>query len=60
MTKLMYRIVEREREREKEGGREEERENKPLYRLDKVSSSYHINLHVLSADPLEMTTYKKM
>ena len=42
----------RERERERE------RENTPLYKQDKVSSSYHINLHALSAGPLEMTKEK--
>ena len=46
----------RERENENEG---ERTENKPLYRWGKVSSSYHINLHALSADPLEMTVQKK-
>ena len=52
---------EREKGRERGGAvKEGERiENKPLYRQGKVSSSYHINLRVLSADPLEMTVHTK-
>ena len=43
----------------REGGREREGNAcAPLYRRDKVSSSYHINLHVLSVGPLEMTKEK--
>jgi hypothetical protein len=45
----------RERERERDGGGGGVIGDKPLYRQDKVSSSYHINLRVLSAGPLEMT-----
>ena len=53
---------ERERGRGKEGEKEREgerTENKPLYRQGKASSSYHINLHVLSIGPLEMTVQRK-
>jgi hypothetical protein len=47
-------------ERERERGVRERKRDKPLYRWDKVSSSYHTNLHALSTGPLEMTIQTKM